>query len=1111
MKREMLLLWCLVSGALIAGERLHNSIVLPDVWPPANNNAAVCAIPETISIDVGRQLFVDDFLIGEMDGVERIFPVLQVADETVFRTGGKGDFSLWRDAADGLFRMWYCEGDSGLVRMAVSADGIDWKDSQLAMPVDMRAQSWSVSADSVNPAPGEKWKMLLRGPGVDSPCVAMVSGDGVNWKRRTILGGSAGPARAFFNPFRRKWIFSASDATSGYCNYFEDYQFLRGKCDSPLQWMRTDSICVVAYESIMLGLTEKKNSSGKAERRFAYSRDGFNWTHQGSTPILSDAGDVKMAGNLCVIKDEKLCFYFDDGNGCKKVARLRRDGFAGLRGGRRGVVTTRKVVFRGDRLFVNVDAPAGRLLVEVLDENGRKLAYSGGSVSGDHTKKEVVFPEGTLWRITGRPVRFRFTLDNCTLYSFWMSASRSGASGGYLAGGGGDYARLRDMAPIYEENIDAIDVLAGGGDAFRGAWVPQGNLQLVPRTIDGDGKTTAYDYAHRTIEGFALELGKGSYLQVMPLVGEQVREGKWRSRFSHDREKAEAGYYMVDLLSSGIRAEMAALADAGALRFTYPEKDRRMVRFSLNGKPTASLCRPGKRTLEMDFVRIEFSEPIADLNAVSGGVWIAEFPAGGVPLTMKIGKVGENSFRDMHDQARRLWVKAMAGVENGAATARYRELVGAPKLACDVPTVKGAKEWNLFERRLGMFVHWGIYSVGAWHEQEWMRRRMRQEDYEKYVGRFTAAAFNADELVAMAQSAGAEYIVVTTKHHDGFCMWDTKTTDFSSMYAASKRDLIGEIAAACRKRGIKLGFYYSNPDWHHPSAYNALSTHQLIDAQIGHVPDMKHYLNYVRAQIRELMTNYGEICCLFWDIPSRIEVPELNAMVRALQPGIAINDRGWGSGGDYSTPERNVPPGSAFSRPTEACDSVGAQSWGYRENEDYRTLGYLTRAIDRMLSRGGNFLLNVGPKSDGTLPKESVELMKRVGEWYGKVRESYQAVNTVPNLVEGDVIVTCRGETVYLHYPNGIHSASFDLAPLGRLPSKAEILNNGVRLKPVVDTLPGSFFAGRGNTLRLIGVPVDKLGGESVVVRVDFDGGAIAMISLEESKEKILSRLRDGN
>ena len=180
-------------------------------------------------------------------------------------------------------------------------------------------------------------------------------------------------------------------------------------------------------------------------------------------------------------------------------------------------------------------------------------------MSGDHTKKEVVFPEGTLWRITGRPVRFRFTLDNCTLYSFWMSASRSGASGGYLAGGGGDYARLRDMAPIYEENIDAIDVLAGGGDAFRGAWVPQGNLQLVPRTIDGDGKTTAYDYAHRTIEGFALELGKGSYLQVMPLVGEQVREGKWRSRFSHDREKAEAGYYMVDLLSSGIRAEMAAL------------------------------------------------------------------------------------------------------------------------------------------------------------------------------------------------------------------------------------------------------------------------------------------------------------------------------------------------------------------------------------------------------------------------------------------------------------------------------------------------------------------------------------------------------------------------
>jgi alpha-L-fucosidase len=1094
MKKRVLLFWgCLASGALVAGERLHNAIVLPDEWPPANGGA-VCAVPEVVAIDVGRQLFVDDFLIWETDGVERIFPELQSAGDAVFRTGGKGSFCVWRDPDAGVFRMWYGEGDSGTVRMAVSDDGFGWKDSQRALPADMAAESWSVSADSVNPAAGEKWKMLVRGPGGDSPCVAMVSDDGVNWKRRALLGDAPGPAAAFFDPFRRKWIFSAADASSGYRNYFETYRFLEGKCDSLQRWMQADGFCAVAYESLMLGLIEKRTAGGAAERRFVYSRDGFNWSKEGANPVLSAAGDVKMAGNLCVVDGDKLLFHYDDGRGGKKVAVLRRDGFAGLKAGGRGVVTTRKVVFRGDRLFVNVDAPAGRLSVEVLDVDGRRLAYSGGIVSGDHTKKEVVFSEGTLWRITGRPVRFRFTLENCTLYSFWTSASRNGASGGYLAGGGRGHARLRDIAPVYGESIDAIDVLAGGGDAFRGATVPSGTLQLAPRTVGADGVAGRYRYGDRTIEGFAFAPGSGRLL-AMPVAGTQHGEGKWRSRFSHDREKAEAGYYMVDLLSGGIRAEMTATVRSGAMRFTYPGDERRLVRFALDGAGSFSLRRSGERTLECGVpaggegrggCRIEFSEPLAGFKSVAAGVWIAEFPAAEIPLVMKVGEADGRSFREMHDEARRLWAQAFAGTENGDATARYRELSGAKALAPDAPAVKDAKAWKFFDRRLGMFVHWGIYSVGAWHEQEWMRRRMRLEDYAKYAGRFTASAFNADELVAVAESAGARYIVVTTKHHDGFCMWDTKTTDFSSMHAASGRDLVGEIAAACRRRGIRLGFYYSNPDWHHPSAYNALSTHQLVDAQPGHVPDMKHYLNYVRAQIRELMTNYGEICCLFWDIPSRIEVPELNAMVRALQPGIVINDRGWGSSGDYSTPEREVPPGSAFPRPTEACDSVGAQSWGYRANEDYRTLGYLTRAIDRMLSRGGNFLLNVGPKSDGTLPKEAVSLMKRVGEWYGKVRESYRDVETVPGLVGGDVIVTRRGDTVYLHYPNGIHSAGLNLSPLGRMPRKAEILNAGVPLKPVLETLPGSFFAGRGETLRLVGVPAEELCGESTVIRLDF-------------------------
>ena len=241
-----------------------------------------------------------------------------------------------------------------------------------------------------------------------------------------------------------------------------------------------------------------------------------------------------------------------------------------------------------------------------------------------------------------------------------------------------------------------------------------------------------------------------------------------------------------------------------------------------------------------------------------------------------------------------------------------------------------AERWNMFERRLGMFVHWGVYSVGGWHEQEEMRRGMSREEYEKCAGRFRAEKFDADALVGVAESAGAEYIVFTSKHHDGFCMWDTKTTDFKVTNTPAKRDVLAELAAACRRRGMKLGLYYSNPDWHHPNAHNDKTTHQ-IPVQPGDEPDMEKYAEYVKAQVTELLTNYGEIVCFFWDIPTKTARPEMDELVRRLQPGIMVNNRGWGNEctSDYSTPERSYAAGGSDGRHVEACDSVGAQSWGY--------------------------------------------------------------------------------------------------------------------------------------------------------------------------------------
>ena len=290
------------------------------------------------------------------------------------------------------------------------------------------------------------------------------------------------------------------------------------------------------------------------------------------------------------------------------------------------------------------------------------------------------------------------------------------------------------------------------------------------------------------------------------------------------------------------------------------------------------------------------------------------------------------------------------------------------------------RRWRLFERRLGMFVHWGIYSVGGVHEQEWMRRGMAKADYERYAERFGGERFDPDAWIDAAESFGAEYIVLTAKHHDGFCMWDTATTDWCVRRTPFGRDAVGELAAACRRRGMRLGLYYSNPDWHHPNAFNPRSTHQLPAPNPGDVPDMAKYRACVKAQIGELLTRYGEIVCLFWDIPPHIEDPEMNALARRLQPGIMINNRGWSDDGDYSTPERGEgDQGSAPARFTEVCDSLDADNWGYNANARWHTPEYLAGTIAAARAKGWNVLLNVGPRPDGTIPAEALALLSRVG------------------------------------------------------------------------------------------------------------------------------------
>ena len=431
-------------------------------------------------------------------------------------------------------------------------------------------------------------------------------------------------------------------------------------------------------------------------------------------------------------------------------------------------------------------------------------------------------------------------------------------------------------------------------------------------------------------------------------------------------------------------------------------------------------------------------------------------------------------------------------VRNLAVRSVSAEIASEPDVVENVCIDRG---WSMFERRLGMFVHWGIYSVGEWHEQEQWRRRMSRADYAKFAEGFKAEKFNADDFVDVAKSAGAEYIVFTSKHHDGFCMWDTATTDYKVTNTPARRDIVGELADACRRGGIKLGLYYSNPDWHHPNAYNEKSSHQ-IPPEPGDAPDMEKYVAYVKAQVTELLTKYGEIVCFFWDIPPKIDLPEMDALVRRLQPGIKVNDRGWGNKAtsDYSTPERHYKWNSIKGHGVEACDAVGVQSWGYRMDEDYHTHGYLTRRIDKFLSTGANFLLNVGPRADGTIPDEVRAIMAGVGRWHGKVRDSFRDVQTLADLKlerAPDAVVTRRDDTLFVHFPSGLDATGLDLRPLTAVPEKVTLLNTGEALNARVELMPWNAGSFRRETLHVWGIPADELANECIVLRLDFAPGAL--------------------
>ncbi|MEP7269629.1 MAG: alpha-L-fucosidase [Saprospiraceae bacterium] len=326
----------------------------------------------------------------------------------------------------------------------------------------------------------------------------------------------------------------------------------------------------------------------------------------------------------------------------------------------------------------------------------------------------------------------------------------------------------------------------------------------------------------------------------------------------------------------------------------------------------------------------------------------------------------------------------------------------------------------------GMFIHWGVYSVPAGVYNgveskeigEWIMHTMHipTQDYEEFAKQFNPQKFDAKKWVAIAKKAGVKYIVITSKHHDGFCMWDSKVTTYDIMDTSPfKRDILRELTDACNAAGIKMCFYYSIMDWHQPDAESKKNyAHQNTEN-----PDWNNYReNYLKPQLKELITNYHPAVLWFdgeW-IPEWTEEQgkDLYHFIKNMDSKIIINNRiGKGrkgmqgmndnddAAGDFGTPEQEILKGTS-NADWESCMTMN-DTWGYKKNDNnWKSSEKLIQNLIDVAAKGGNYLLNIGPKSDGTIPDESIDRLGDMGKWLKINGEAIYNTRSRSDFAEGD-------------------------------------------------------------------------------------------------------------
>ena len=385
------------------------------------------------------------------------------------------------------------------------------------------------------------------------------------------------------------------------------------------------------------------------------------------------------------------------------------------------------------------------------------------------------------------------------------------------------------------------------------------------------------------------------------------------------------------------------------------------------------------------------------------------------------------------------------------------------------------------QARFGMFIHWGIYAVpGGVYDgvpqksaSEWIMNTaaIPVAEYELYAQQFNPVQFDADEWVNIAKDAGMKYIVITSKHHDGFSMWDSAVTDYDIVDATPfGRDILRELRIACDKAGIKLCFYHSIMDWHHPDAQGLF--HPKYNDTERTSPNFARYRDtYLRPQVRELVKKYDPAVMWFdgeWIADwAEVDGKNLYNELRNMKPSLIINNRigkgrsgmqgmnkGPGYVGDFGTPEQEIPPTGLPGVDWESCMTMN-RSWGYKPcDENWKSTAQLIRNLIDIASKGGNFLLNVGPTAQGRIPRPSVERLSQMGDWlkvngtaiYGTSASPYEPVDW------GRFTSKPAQGLVYVHVFDWPKDGKLLLSQLKQKPAKAYLLADANKSPLAVET-----------------------------------------------------------